>query len=86
MANRLGKPIITQDLCDYGCGNQAQFINKSNKLMCKASSNSCPANRQKNSNKIKIIRENIPNELDFKSDIFEKFISSLTLKDFLVNL
>ena len=36
------------------------------------------------SNKIKLIRENIPNEPDFQSDAFEKFISSLMLKDFLI--
>ena len=33
--------------------------------------------------KIKSIRENVPNDLEFKSDAFDKFISSLMLKDFL---
>lgn len=37
------------------------------------------------SNKIKLIRENIPNEDEFKSDNFEKYISTLMLKDFLIN-
>ena len=35
-------------------------------------------------NKIKTIKENIPNELDFQSESFDKFISSLMLKDFLI--
>jgi len=37
------------------------------------------------SNKIKLIRENIPNEDEFKSENFEKYISTLMLKDFLIN-
>ena len=36
------------------------------------------------SNKIKMIKENIPNEPDFQSESFYKFISSLMLKDFLI--
>ena len=35
--------------------------------------------------KIKSIKENVPNEIDTKNEIFEKFISSLTLKDYLIN-
>jgi ATP-dependent Lon protease len=35
-------------------------------------------------NKIKNIRDNLPNDVDFKSDAFDKFISSLMLKDFLI--
>lgn len=35
-------------------------------------------------NKIKIIKENIPQEEDFKSETFDKFMSSLILKDFLI--
>ena len=35
-------------------------------------------------NKIKTIRENIPTEGEFQADEFEKFMSSLTLKDYLV--
>ena len=37
------------------------------------------------SNKIKSLRENIPNDHNFKSDNFEKYISTLMLKDFLIN-
>jgi ATP-dependent Lon protease len=35
--------------------------------------------------KIKTIKENIPNEPEFQLDIFEKYLSSLMLKDFLIN-
>jgi len=35
--------------------------------------------------KIKKIKENIPNDNDFKLDIFDKYLSSLMLKDFLIN-
>ena len=36
-------------------------------------------------NKIQSIKSNIPNDTDFKNDTFNKFISSLTLKDYLIN-
>jgi len=36
------------------------------------------------SNKIKMIKENIPNEPNFKTESFDKFISSLMLKDYLI--
>ena len=36
------------------------------------------------SNKVKMIKENIPNDPHFQNESFEKFISSLILKDFLV--
>jgi ATP-dependent Lon protease len=36
-------------------------------------------------NKIKLIKDNIPNDTEFKSDAFEKYISTLMLKDFLIN-
>lgn len=35
-------------------------------------------------NKIKLIRDNIPNEVEFKSEAFDKFLLSLMLKDFLI--
>jgi hypothetical protein len=35
-------------------------------------------------NKIKLIKDNIPNDPEFQIDIFEKFIASLTLKDILI--
>ena len=37
------------------------------------------------SNKIKLLKENIPNENDFKVDFFNNYILTLTLKDFLIN-
>ena len=36
-------------------------------------------------NLIKQIKDNLPNDSDFQSDIFDKYISSLMLKDFLIN-
>jgi ATP-dependent Lon protease len=36
------------------------------------------------SNKISLIKESVPNDPDFKSESFDKFILSLTLKDFLM--
>ena len=50
---RIANPVETAELCSYGCGNVAKFINGSNRLMCCKSSNSCPANRKKNSNGLK---------------------------------
>lgn len=40
--------IKTTEPCHYGCGKVAKFRNKSGKLMCSKSSNSCPAIRLKN--------------------------------------
>lgn len=45
--------IDTTELCSYGCGSVAKFINGSKKLMCCKSSNSCPENKRKNSSKNK---------------------------------
>ncbi len=50
---RIANPIETTELCSYGCGYVAKFINGSKKLMCCKSSNSCPANRKKNSEGLK---------------------------------
>jgi very-short-patch-repair endonuclease len=50
---RIANPIETTELCSYGCGAVAGFINGSNRLMCCKSSNSCPANRKKNSSGLK---------------------------------
>jgi ATP-dependent Lon protease len=36
-------------------------------------------------NKIKLIKENAPNDNEFKTDAFDKYISTLMLKDFLIN-
>lgn len=38
-----------EELCYYGCGNKALFTNKCGRNMCCKHSNSCPANRAKNS-------------------------------------
>ena len=46
---QIANPITTNELCSYGCGNIAKFINGSNNLMCKKSHSSCPANKKKNS-------------------------------------
>jgi len=45
---RISDPIQTTELCYYGCGQEANFINGSKNLMCCKSSNSCPENRNKN--------------------------------------
>ena len=50
---RIANPIQTTELCSYGCGSIANFINGSNKLMCCKSSNSCPENKRKNREKTK---------------------------------
>lgn len=50
---RIASPVETTELCSYGCGSIAQFINGSNRLMCCKSSNSCPENKRKNSQGLK---------------------------------
>jgi len=50
---RIAHPIITTELCSYGCGSAAKFMNGSNRLMCCERHNSCPANRKKNSEGLK---------------------------------
>lgn len=50
---RISNPVETTELCSYGCGNVAKFINGSNNLMCCKSSNSCPSNKKKNSTGVK---------------------------------
>ena len=50
---RIATPIETTEICSYGCGLVARFINKSKKLMCDTSSNKCPAVKQRNSNGLK---------------------------------
>jgi len=42
-------PIVTTEVCSYGCGNIAKFISHVGKLICEQSGNSCPENRLKNS-------------------------------------
>lgn len=43
------KKIETTELCKYGCGNVATYINNSGNYMCSDSSNKCSANKYKNS-------------------------------------
>ena len=50
---RIANPVDTTELCSYGCGSVAQFINGSKNLMCCKSSNSCPENKRKNSQGLK---------------------------------
>lgn len=38
-------PIATGELCSYGCGQVAKYINGAKKRMCDDSSNKCPAHR-----------------------------------------
>jgi very-short-patch-repair endonuclease len=45
--------IDTIELCSYGCGSVAKFINGLKKLMCCKSSNSCTENKRKNSQGLK---------------------------------
>lgn len=50
---KVATPTETTELCSYGCAEVANFINGSNRLMCCKSSNSCPANKRKNSEGLK---------------------------------
>lgn len=50
---RIANPIETEELCSYGCGSIAKFINGSKKLMCSTSSNKCSAVKKKNSEGLK---------------------------------
>jgi len=46
---RTSTPITTTELCKYGCGNIAKFVNKSGSLMCERNTSACPENKKKNS-------------------------------------
>lgn len=46
-------PIITESLCAYGCGKNAKFKLRSNKLICQSSPSKCQVNRNKNSYNVK---------------------------------
>ena len=41
-------------------------------------------NNERITNTIKLLKENLPNDPDFKNESFDKFVSSLMLKDFLI--
>ena len=47
--NKKATPIVTTELCKYGCGQVAKFKNASGGLMCSQSNTQCPANKKKNS-------------------------------------
>ena len=47
---RIALPINTTELCSYGCGRQARFVNGSEKLMCVERHTKCPAIRKKTGN------------------------------------
>ena len=50
---RISKSVITTELCSYGCGNVAKFLNGSGNLMCRERHNYCPALIKKNSDGLK---------------------------------
>lgn len=50
--------INSNELCSYGCGNKAKYINKSGNLMCEKSASKCPENKRKNSLGLKKSYEN----------------------------
>lgn len=54
---RIANPIKTIELCSYGCGQTAKFINGSKKLMCCERSSKCEALRAKNSSGVKRAHE-----------------------------
>lgn len=43
------EPILTTELCKFGCGLTAQFISANGRYMCCSSANKCIINKQKNS-------------------------------------
>jgi len=45
------EPIITTQLCDYGCGETANFKFRKGKMCCSAHHNSCPGKRLEFSNR-----------------------------------
>ena len=46
---RIANPVDTDELCSYGCGSKARFMNGSGNLMCEDRHNKCPAIKKKNS-------------------------------------
>ncbi|UYD60230.1 hypothetical protein OPFAMLBM_00230 [Aeromonas phage avDM12-TAAL] len=53
--HRKPEQIETTDLCKYGCGNIAKYKSVGGNLMCECSSNKCPVNIKKNSEKLKAL-------------------------------
>ena len=55
---RIAIEIETDELCSYGCGNKANYINGSKKLMCEERSTKCPVVKKKNSEGLKKAHKN----------------------------
>lgn len=55
---RIAIEIKTDELCSYGCGNKAHYINGSNRLMCEERSTKCPKIKKKNSEGLKKAHQN----------------------------
>lgn len=53
MVNKPAIRIETTHLCDYGCGQLANYINKSNRFMCEEYSTKCPIIKKRNSEGLK---------------------------------
>lgn len=53
MSRKKAQNIETTEICQYGCGRKAKYINGVGKLICEQSSNSCPSIRKKNSKGLK---------------------------------
>ena len=49
MVYKKAEKIETNELCEYGCNNQAKYKTRSGKLICSKSPNSCSINKAKNS-------------------------------------
>ena len=45
-------------LCDYGCGQEAQYQFKNGKWCCSNNINSCPSLKKKHSKRIRILHKN----------------------------
>jgi len=55
---KLSKKIETEELCCYGCGNISNYELNNKKKCCSDYYNKCPANKQKNSEKLKLAYKN----------------------------
>ena len=57
MCGGYGKEIESEELCDYGCGNRANYIFKNGKLCCCKTFNKCLA--VKNKNRLGVKKSNV---------------------------
>ena len=53
MSQRPANPVTTTELCSYGCMQTASYLSNSGRYLCSKFSNSCPAVKKKNSEKLK---------------------------------